>query len=113
MPSFPYRREEFRADIIQFHNDTRVVVALSGELDRATVPILKACLTNPELQGTADVEIDLAELTYIDSAGLAVLVEHWRDLNASGGSLVVFNPSRLALKVFEITNLTLLLVSAP
>ena len=85
---------------------------LSGELDSATAPILRACLANDELHGTVDVEIDLAELTYLDSAGLSLLVQHWRALNASGGSLVVFNPSRMALRLFGITGLTPLLLQA-
>jgi anti-anti-sigma factor len=104
--------EDFRAEVIQFPFDSRVVVALSGELDPATVPFLEACLDNEELQGTADVEIDMANLTYLDSAGLSVLVQRWRALNASGGSLVVFNPSRMALKLFGITGLTPLLLNA-
>ena len=104
--------EEFKAEIIQFPFDTRVVLALSGELDLATVPILRACMTNRALQGPADVEIDLAELTYLDSAGLTVIVQHWRALNASGGSLVVFNPSPMALKLFGITGLNPLLLRA-
>jgi anti-sigma B factor antagonist len=112
MTSNPYDREEFRAEVMQFEFDGRVVVALSGELDLATAPILRACLNNRLLQGTADVEIDLAELTYIDSAGMSVLAQHWRDSNASGGSLAVYNASPMALKLFGITGLAPLLLMA-
>src|ERR1035441_10205471 len=119
MPSNAHGREElraelieFRAEVIQFEFDSRVVVALSGELDLATAPTLRACLDSPVLQCTADVEIDMAELTYLDSAGMSVLVQHWRDLNASGGSLVVFNASPMALKLFGITGLTPLLLNS-
>lgn len=112
MSSFRGGPEEFRAEVIKFPFDSRVVVALSGELDRATVPLLEACLNKEELQGTADVEIDMANLTYLDSAGLSVLVQHWRALNASGGSLVVFNTSPMALKIIGITGLTPLLLHA-
>src|ERR1700728_3114668 len=112
MLSYRYGPEEFRAEVIQFPFDNRVVVALSGELDSATAPILRACLTSDELHGTADVEIDLAELTYLDSAGLSLLVQQWRALNASGGSLVVFNASPMALRLFGITGLQPLLFRA-
>src|SRR5580698_8907957 len=88
MSSNPHGREalpaefvQFRAEVIQFEFDSRVVVALSGELDLATAPMLRASLDSPLLHGTADVEIDMAELTYLDSAGMSVLVQHWRDLN--------------------------------
>ena len=101
---------QFRAEVIQFEFDSLVVVALSGELDLATAPIPRACLDRPGLHGTAEVEIDMAELTYLDSAGMSVLVEHWRDLNASGGSLAVFNASPMALKLFRITGPTPLLL---
>jgi anti-anti-sigma factor len=105
--AFPAEFVQFRAEVIQFEFDSRVVVALSGELDLATAPILRACLDSPVLQCTADVEIDMAELTYLDS----VLVQQWRDVNASGGSLVVFNASPMALKLFGITGLTPLLLN--
>jgi anti-sigma B factor antagonist len=109
--AFPAECVQFRAEIIQFEFDSRIVVALSGELDLATAPMLRACLDSPVLHGTADVEIDMAELTYLDSAGMSVLVQHWRDLNASGGSLVVFNASPMALRLFGITGLTPLLLN--
>jgi anti-sigma B factor antagonist len=108
--AFPAELVQFRAEVIQFEFDSRVVVALSGELDLATAPILRACLDNPALHGAADVEIDMADLTYLDSVGMALLVQHWRELNASGGSLVVFNASPMALKHFGITGLTPLLL---
>jgi anti-anti-sigma factor len=83
MSSNPYGGEafraefvQFRAEVFQFEFDSRVVVALFGELDLATAPILRACLDNPLLTGAADVEIDMAELTYFDSAGMALLVQH-------------------------------------
>jgi anti-anti-sigma factor len=54
----------------------------------------------------------MAELTFLDSAGMALLVQHWRDSNASGGSLAVFNASPMVLKLFGITGLTPLLLRA-
>jgi anti-sigma B factor antagonist len=112
MSSNPYGGEAFRAEVFQFEFDSRVVVALSGELDLATAPILRACLDNPVLKGLADVEVDMAELTFLDSAGMDLLVQHWRESNASGGSLAVFNASPMVLKLFGITGLTPLLLRA-
>jgi len=47
--------------------------------------------------------MDLSELDYIDSAGLAILVEHWRALNTVGGSLVVRHASARVIRLFAIT----------
>jgi len=54
-----------------------VVVAVSGELDLATVPVLRERLDSLEEVSTAPspLVVDLSALTFIGSAGLALLVD--------------------------------------
>jgi anti-sigma B factor antagonist len=81
------------------------VIAI-GELDVATVPELKAALTdvidrNP---GTS-VWVDLAQVSFIDSSGLGVLVGALKRARQHDGAVVVRNLSGAPHKVFEITGL--------
>jgi anti-sigma B factor antagonist len=81
-------------------------VVASGELDVATVPDLKAALSdlidrNP---GTA-VWVDMGQVSFIDSSGLGVLVGALKRARQHDGSIAVRNLSGAPRKVFEITGL--------
>ena len=55
--------------------DGTPVIALGGELDLSTAPIAeRAFATLPEPQDGGHVVVDMAELTFMDSSGLTVLV---------------------------------------
>jgi anti-anti-sigma factor len=73
---------------------------LVGELDMATVPELEAALST----ATAPVVLDLAELSFIDSAGLHALVRYARALNGNG-PLVLKNMPAQVRRVFELMKL--------
>ena len=76
------------------------VVRLSGELDIASAPMLDECLES--LDGEA-VTIDFANLTFIDSSGLQVLVQRHRKDGAAPLVLRRVQPSQM--KVFMVTGL--------
>ena len=50
------------------------VVRAEGELDMASAPMLEAALTTVINGGPAAVAVDLSELTFLDSAGIRVLL---------------------------------------
>jgi len=52
------------------HSDGGVEVTLRGELDIATAPVLREHLAEFLDQGWTDITLDIAELRYIESAGL-------------------------------------------
>jgi anti-anti-sigma factor len=52
------------------HRDV-VRLAVEGELDLATVPVLAEHL---EVAGAGEVVLDLAALTFLDSSGIALLI---------------------------------------
>ena len=76
------------------------VVRLSGELDIATSPMLSECLER--LDGQA-VMVDFSDVTFIDSSGLAVLVNHHKQTGA--GKLMLQGVQPALMKVFELTGL--------
>jgi anti-sigma B factor antagonist len=86
------------------------VVHVSGELDLATAPRLKEALA--EL--VADpVVVDLSECTFLDSAGMGVLLASARELRESGRSLRVATADPRILRVFEITAVDTLIAVYP
>ena len=64
-------------------------IAVSGELDIATVPVLDSALRSAELV-TALVVVDLRDLEFMDSSGArALLAAHRHIRDAAGGRLIV------------------------
>jgi len=81
---------------------TRSLLRCRGELDAATAPVLAEAL---DRLGTADVSLDLAEVSFMDSAGVQVIAGVTRRLSASGGSLDVRAVSPVVERVLVITGL--------
>ena len=65
-------------------------VTFSGRLDTTQAP--RALELLQPLKGT--VTVNLAALEYISSAGLGVLIATHNRLKASGGALIILNPTQ-------------------
>jgi anti-sigma B factor antagonist len=81
-------------------------VRLLGELDMATASRLRDELVRLTADGATLVTVDMAELAFIDSTGLSVLVSALKRLRAQGGDIALRSPSPSTRKVLEITGLT-------
>ena len=89
-----------------------VVVAVHGDLDGATAPRLAARLHDVTVgQGNLSVVVDVGEMTFIDSQGLHVLVDAWRQARARGGRLRIERASGSTARVLQITGLDRLLAA--
>jgi anti-sigma B factor antagonist len=79
------------------------VIALRGELDLANAGTAEGALEKA-LQDEADVVVDMRELEFIDSTGIALLVA---SLNGEGKSQISFIPSAspAVTRVLELTGL--------
>lgn len=79
---------------------------LSGELDLANALTLEAELKKAEGNGSALVRLDMSELEFIDSTGIAVLVAAHHRLAEKGGRLeLVPSRAREVSRVLAITGL--------
>ena len=83
--------------------DGHVVVRISGELDAATAPRLLAGLTSSTDPTVGRVELDVADVGFIDSTGLRALLESRERVLAAGSRLIVTNPSAAAVRLFQLT----------
>jgi anti-anti-sigma factor len=84
--------------------DDEVVLALGGELDPHTAGSLADAIA--ALDPPADrVVLDLSALTFVDSAGLRVLLAANQDLTGQGRAFVLRSPTDTARRILEITGL--------
>jgi anti-sigma B factor antagonist len=83
------------------------VVSVSGEVDVSTCGVLRGALlrviTDEKYRGLV---VNLAGVTFIDSAGIGVLVGVWRRVSATDGGLAVAMPSPQVQSVLDATGLT-------
>ena len=83
------------------------VLAVSGEVDVATVPRLREQLHGLVASGTPpDRGVDLDAVDFLDSTGLGVLVGALKRVRSNGGELALVCTSPRIRKVFEVTGLT-------
>ncbi|MCU1371785.1 MAG: anti-sigma factor antagonist [Ilumatobacteraceae bacterium] len=84
--------------------DRQAVVQVCGELDAASAPRLATALADDAVEHR-DVLLDLDGTTFIDSAGIRVLVQSMWDLREAGGSLRLTTASAMAENILGITGI--------
>jgi anti-sigma B factor antagonist len=90
--------------------DTTVLTA-AGEIDIDTVDLLRTAVAESLQAGTVtrNLVVDLNQVSYIDSAGLGVLVGTYKRVTAAAGAFTVRCCEPRVLRLFSITGLTDLL----
>lgn len=84
--------------------DGFAVVAVSGELDIVTSRRFDECLA--EVRRDADrIIIDLSAVDFMDTGSLAVIVGHWKQVTAVGGTLALAGARYRYTKTLWITGL--------
>ena len=86
-------------------------IALSGELDMATVPILVDQLTAVESDGAKAIILDLREVRFIDSSGLHALVSAHRHSEQDGQGLLLVGASASVRRLCQVMGTEFLLDS--
>ena len=82
-----------------------VLLRAKGDLDAYTAPGLRARLHEATAEDAHVVVVDLAQITFIDSAGLGALVGAHRRMCERGGCLRIVRPPALVARAFELTGL--------
>ena len=81
------------------------VVKLAGEIDFTNTPRVRDWLAVTCSKCSAEVLLDLSEVAYIDSSGLAVLIEARKALRARGLGIRVTAASVQVQKLFSLTQI--------
>jgi anti-sigma B factor antagonist len=81
------------------------IVTVAGEADLHTAPELDRTLQGVLGLGGTAVVVDLADVSFIDSTALGILLRHRPRFAARGGEIVIVAQDRRVLRTFEITGL--------
>ena len=85
--------------------DSKEIVAVTGDVDLATVDVLRAQLTSA-LQRADKVVLDLRDVSFMDTQGLAAVIEAERASAEAGTSFVVVRAPATVHRLFEMIGLT-------
>lgn len=78
-----------------------LTLCIGGRLDTMTAPELEE-----EIKAVKDVSLlvfDLTSLEYVSSAGLRVILQAQKTMNACNGKLILKHVNELVMSVFEVT----------
>lgn len=82
---------------------TRITLQPCGEIDAGSVDQLTAMVQQALRAGVTELDVDLRDVSFMDSTALRVL-DHARDiLTASGGHLCLRNPGPEVRRLLELT----------
>jgi anti-anti-sigma factor len=84
-------------------------IALEGELDMETVPVLGDHLARFEADGVAGIMLDLRDLTFVDCSGLRIFLAARERSKANGHRFILVGASPAARRLFELTGTQFLL----
>lgn len=89
-------------DIKQTKDGNKLTIALSGRLDTTTAPQLEDALSSA-LEGVKELLFDFNNIEYISSAGLRIMLNSQKKMNAAGGSMKLVGVNDVVREVFEVT----------
>lgn len=86
-------------------SDELALLKVKGRLDAVAAPELKSKLKELVADNHAKVIIDLTDVSFIDSSGLAALVSGFRAAREAGGSIKLAGLNGQTMMIFKLTRL--------
>lgn len=96
-------------DITRTPHAGYIDLAISGRLDSYWADHLDTAISEVIREGNDTLRLDLSQTSFLSSAGIAVLVKHYKQLVRLNGSLLVVKASEPVRFVLEMSRLTSLL----
>ena len=81
------------------------LLAVEGELDIATAPRMIAALNEAFVELSAPLVVDLSSVDFMDSTGLALLMNAYRRVRRRGHGFAIVCPGGPIARVFEIADM--------
>lgn len=81
------------------------VLALAGEIDLHFAPVFRALLEQPTEVPAEALVLDLADVTFLDSSGIAVIIGHLRSATRRASTFCIGGMSDAVEQIFGIINL--------
>ena len=97
-------------EIRKTQNGDICVLALSGRIDTLTSPRVQESLTETiSSSSCGKIELDFAEVSYLSSAALRILLTGAQGARAAGKTMTLKNVSAEVMKIFEVTGFSRIL----
>ena len=100
-------------DLTTQQEDGIAVVAVTGEIDASSVPELRSLLDELLGDGQRNFVIDLAAVPFMDSSGLATLVQLFKRVRIGEGDVRLCGLQPKVQRVFELIRLDRVFDSFP
>ncbi len=81
------------------------IIAVEGDIDLYSSPELRTAVLKAVPRATTGVGVHLGGVTYMDSSGVATLVEGLRSAKENGKTFSLVAPSTSVMKVLELARL--------
>lgn len=81
------------------------VVRVKGDIDLDSSPQLRKALNSLIEAEPGVLVLDMSQVSYIDSSGLATLVESLKKVRKNGGRLCLFGLNKMVAQAFHFTHL--------
>ena len=81
------------------------VLKLDGEVDIYTAGKLRDAVNHAVEEGNSRIAVDLAEMEFMDSSGLGVLIAALKRLKENDGELILVSPRDQMRRILKLTGL--------
>jgi len=92
-------------ELSKAEKDGTYTIAVTGEIDLYSSPDLRSAITKAVPSASTALHIDLGGVEYMDSSGVATLVEGLRTSMERNVAFVLLAPSPPVLKVLQLSRL--------
>lgn len=92
-------------EVTESSEDGIKTLRLGGEIDLHASPELRKLLQAEKEAGQPALLLDFTDVSYIDSSGLATLIEYCRECSTYDGRLVLYGLAPKVKMVFELVRL--------
>ena len=99
-------------EITQQPRDGRLELQLKGRLDANWADRVGSAIESAIRAGQHHIDLDLAQVDYLSSAGIRVLVKYYKQLTTAHGTLRVVRPTEAVLSVLQLSGIAGLLAAA-
>jgi anti-sigma B factor antagonist len=96
MPSQLNVKQETRSNFL--------LVKVEGHLTARHILSARATF-NQALQEHGNIAMDLSGIQFLDSMGVGILVNLFKQMKKKGGRLIILNPSQVAKEIFEVSDM--------
>jgi len=97
-------QEHLRIDVS--HEQDRAVLALAGELDMASAPLLQRAMEDEQLASKPLIVLDLQQLEFIDSTGLRIILAARKLCAEREQELAVTRGSQQVERLLSVTGMS-------